>query len=146
MTEVLEIPTLEEQKTAKATLDGMKQTNPDSHPKVFISYGEGSSFAIPQRMIKYLTYMLSSMADGKGFRLIMGDEDLSSQEAADILHVSRPFLIKLLEQGQIPFQKVGKHRRVKLKDLHAYEERQQALRNQQLDYLAQQAQELNMGY
>jgi len=92
------------------------------------------------------TYMLSSMADGKGFRLILGDEDLSSQEAADILHVSRPFLIKLLEQGQIPFQKVGKHRRVKLKDLHAYEERQQALRNQQLDYLAQQAQELNMGY
>lgn len=146
MTEILEIPTLEEQKTAKATLNRMRQSNPDSQPTVFISIGEGSSYAVPQRITKYLTSMLSSMADGKGFRLILGDEYLSTQEAADILHVSRPFLIKLLEKGQIPFQKVGKHRRVALKDLHVYEERQQALRNQQLDYLAQQAQALNMGY
>ncbi|MDD2792150.1 MAG: excisionase family DNA-binding protein [Sediminibacterium sp.] len=59
---------------------------------------------------------------------------------------SRPHLVKLLEQGAIPFHKVGKHRRVKLKDLQTYEGRQQSIRNRELDFLVKQGQGLNMGY
>ncbi|MES2330529.1 MAG: helix-turn-helix domain-containing protein [Bacteroidota bacterium] len=125
----------------------MKKISGKTAPKMFISFGsEGTSFAVPKRMLKYLESMLSSMADGKGFRLILEDENLSTQEAADMLNVSRPHLVKLLEQGDIPFQKVGKHRRVKLTDLQEYERKLQTVRNNQLDFLARQGQDLNMGY
>lgn len=147
MKEVLDLPTREEQRTAKTTLEEIKKISGKTRPKAFISFGpDGTSFAVPRRVIKYIEYMLSSMADGKGFRLILEEEELSTQEAADMLNVSRPHLVKLLEQGAIPFQKVGKHRRVKLKDLQAYEGRQQAIRSRQLDFLAKQGQKLNMGY
>jgi excisionase family DNA binding protein len=63
-----------------------------------------------------------------------------------MLNVSRPHLIKLLEEGQIPYKKVGSHRRIELKDILEYEDRQKKNRKTQLDFLAQQAQELNLGY
>jgi excisionase family DNA binding protein len=147
MIEILKTPTREERKTAKLTLEEIKKLSGKMQSKMFISFGPGgSSFAVPKRMIKYLEQMLSSMADGKGFRLIVDDENLSTQEAADILNVSRPHLVKLLEQGEIPFQKVGKHRRVKMADLQVYERKLQDIRNTQLDFLAKQGQKLNMGY
>lgn len=125
----------------------MKEISGKARTKAFISFGpDATSFAVPRRVIKYIEFMLSSMADAKGFQLIMEEEELSTQEAADILNVSMPHLVKLLEEGAIPFQKVGKHRRVKLKDLQAYEARQQAIRSRQLDFLAKQGQELNRGY
>ncbi len=145
MIETLELPTREEQKTAKTTLDEMKKMSPKA-PKVFISFGSGTSFAVPKRMVKYLKFMLSSMADGKGFQLVLEEEEISTQAAADMLNISRPHLVKLLEQGDIPFQKTGKHRRVKLKDLQEYERKLQVTRNSQLDFLARQGQHLKMGY
>lgn len=86
------------------------------------------------------------MAEGKSLTLIPSDAELSTQQAADLLNVSRPHLVKLLEAGQIPFKKVGAHRRIELKDVLAYEEQQRAPRKDQLDFLSQQAQELNLGY
>ncbi|MBO9573459.1 MAG: helix-turn-helix domain-containing protein, partial [Chitinophagaceae bacterium] len=83
---------------------------------------------------------------GKGLEMIPLEENLSTQEAADLLNVSRPFLIKLLEEGKIPFQKVGTHRRVKLSDVQEYDRKQQIIREQQLEFLTNQAQDLNLGY
>lgn len=143
MIEVLETPTREEQKVAKSTLEQMEKTK----AKIFLSFGGGdSSVAVPQRVVRYLKHMLNNMAHGKGFSLVLEEEDISTQEAADILHVSRPHLVKLLEQGDIPFQKVGRHRRVRISDLQEYERKQNLVRLRQLDFLARQSQELNMGY
>lgn len=101
---------------------------------------------VPPTILTYLEFILTNMSQGKGLEMTPLEESLSTQQAADLLSVSRPFLIKLLEEGKIPFQKVGTHRRVKLNDVRVYEQQQQAIRDQQLDFLARQAQDLNMGY
>jgi excisionase family DNA binding protein len=102
--------------------------------------------AIPSSLIRHIEFILTTMAQGKGIEMITLEDKLSTQQAADMLGVSRPFVVKLLEEGQIPFEKVGTHRRIQLSDLKAYEQKQEAIRSQQLDFLARQAQDLNLGY
>ena len=86
------------------------------------------------------------MAAGKSMALILSDTTVGTQEAADFLEVSRPHVVRLLEKGEIPFSKVGIHRRIKVSDLVAYQKKMNSTRSKQLNFLAKQAQELNLGY
>lgn len=86
------------------------------------------------------------MAKGKAVSVIPSDAEITTQQAADILNVSRPHVVKLLEDGVIPFHKVGSHRRIKLKDVERYRQNKADEREEHLSELADQAQELNMGY
>ena len=79
-------------------------------------------------------------------RIIPVTAKLTTQEAADILNVSRPFLVQLLERGDIPFHKAGTHRRVLYEHLIAYKDRTEANQRKAMDDLVAQAQELGMGY
>jgi excisionase family DNA binding protein len=101
---------------------------------------------LPGKALELLALILSNMATGKAVSLLPSDAEVSTQEAADLLQVSRPHVVKLLEEGAMPFRKVGSHRRVLLADVLHYETTQQAQRKQHLQFLAQQAQELNLGY
>jgi len=86
------------------------------------------------------------MADEKSNTLIPSDAELTTQQAADILNVSRPHIVKLLEEGEIPFKKAGAHRRIELKALVAYDKKLKKTRDKKLAFLAKQAQDLNLGY
>jgi excisionase family DNA binding protein len=101
---------------------------------------------IPASALTLLYAILQNMAEGKAISIIPSDSEVSTQQAAELLNVSRPHLIKLLEAGKIPFKKVGSHRRILLKELITYDEKQKKDRENQLDFLSKQAQELNLGY
>ncbi|WP_224994242.1 helix-turn-helix domain-containing protein [Cesiribacter sp. SM1] len=101
---------------------------------------------VPKKALDFLFYILSNMAEGKSVSLIPSDSEVSTQQAADMLNVSRPHIVKLLEKGEIPFRKVGSHRRILLEDLMKYDAAMKNQRSKSLEFLAKQAQDLNLGY
>lgn len=110
------------------------------------SNGESDDLVLPGHVLQILLDVLSEMSQGNAISLIPYHQEISTQEAANLLNVSRPFLVRLLEEGKIPFRKVGAHRRVKLQDLLAYKEKTDEQRNQALDELTQLSQDEGMGY
>lgn len=107
---------------------------------------DGKELQLPKSVTPFLTHLLTEMAQGNAVTLIPVHAELTTQEAADYLNVSRPYLIKLLEQDKIPFHKVGTHRRVRFTDLEAYRRRAEEEHRAAMDELVAHAQELGMGY
>lgn len=101
---------------------------------------------LPAGAVALLMDILGAMASGQGITLIPENAELTTVQASDILNVSRPFLIKLLENGQIPYRKVGKHRRIRMEDVMNYRQAIDREREAVLDQLVADAQEQDMGY
>ncbi len=101
---------------------------------------------LPAGAVVLLMDILEAMAAGRGITLIPENAELTTVQAADVLNVSRPFLIKLLEEKALPCRKVGAHRRIRMEDVMAYKARIDAEREAILDQLVAEAQENDMGY
>ena len=101
---------------------------------------------LPPGAVSLLMDILAAMAAGRGITLIPENAELTTVQAADVLNVSRPFLIKLLEEKALPCRKVGAHRRIRMEDVMAYKARIDADREAVLDQLVAEAQEQDMGY
>lgn len=108
--------------------------------------GRDETATLPPMAVRLLVDLLTEMAKGNSVTLIPVHAELTTQEAANLLNVSRPHVVQLIKSKQLPARKVGTHRRIRFADLQAYKARAETARNEALDALAREAQELNMGY
>lgn len=101
---------------------------------------------LPTAALRMLLNILTELSEGNAVKIVPIHAELTTQETADLLNVSRPHVVKLLEQGHIKFHKVGKHRRVLYADVLAYQQQQKQNSIEAMSELMSQAQALGMGY
>lgn len=102
----------------------------------------GDELVLPKAVTRLLSHLLLEMGRGNAVTIIPIHAELSTQEAADFLNVSRPYLVKLLEAKKIPYHKVGTHRRVRFVDICDYKEKFEEVRSEALEALAEETQKL----
>jgi excisionase family DNA binding protein len=107
---------------------------------------EAETVAVPASALRLFLHLLVEMSRGNAVTLIPTHVEMTTQQAADLLHVSRPYVVKLLDEGKIPCRTVGKYRRIRFDDLMAYKRKDDEARAKILDQLTAEAQELGMGY
>lgn len=136
---------LTEQEISKIASQFLVIHTPDNNT-CELKLSEGQNITIPSSVLPQLADILSHLAKGDRVKIVPIKSELTTTEAAEILNVSRPYLVELLELGKIPFRKVGVRRRILSQDVMAYKEKIEAQRMLVLAELTTQAQELNMGY
>ncbi len=104
----------------------------------------GDRGELPASLCRVLVQAVRELVIGNGVAVLPAAAELTTQRAADLLNVSRPYLISLLERGEIRYRTVGTHRRVKLSDLVAYQAKRDAERRRRLDALTRDGDELGL--
>ncbi|MFW9264435.1 helix-turn-helix domain-containing protein [Nostoc sp. CALU 546] len=106
--------------------------------------GNCEEMTIPDSVHRVLCQVVQAMASGKNVSIVTHNPELTTQQAADLLNVSRPYLIKLLEQGELPYILVGTHRRVKFEDLIKYKQQRDTKRRELLQELIEISEEAGL--
>jgi len=129
-------------------LELLKTTIEEEEPsRLNVKIGEDEvDMPLPRDLMTVILEILTEVAQGHSVSVGPEEEELTTSEAAELLNVSRPHLVKLLEEGEIPFRKVGTHRRVRREDVLEYKRRQRKEAEEAMQNLADQAQELGLGY
>ena len=139
------LPTPEEaDKASKAST--LLARHRDKRGGLSLHVGKGAKAAVvelPPAISRLMLDLLLSIGKGEAVTLVPFGVELSTQQAADMLDVSRPFLVKLIENKQIPHYKIGTHRRVRAEDLLAYKQRRDRMRNDALTRLARMGKEID---
>jgi excisionase family DNA binding protein len=116
------------------------------HIQLLADGEEAETVAVPASALRLFLHLLTQMSQGNAVTLIPTHAEMTTQQAADLLSVSRPYLVKLLDEEKIPCRTVGKNRRVRFDDLMAYKRKNDEARAKILDQLTAESQELGMGY
>jgi excisionase family DNA binding protein len=111
---------------------------------ILLDGDQGESVRLPASVREALARSVRALARGKAVEVVAIDMELTTQQAADLLNVSRPFLIKLLDAGEIPFYLVGRNRRIRFDDVMAYRRRRSRDRQAALIEMARDAQETGL--
>lgn len=123
------LPTPEDTRAARAHLEHLRT----------------QTTAMPERLTALLSDLLTSLAAGKAIQVSALEAEITTQQAAELLNVSRPYVVKLVEAGDLPHRKVGPRRRLHLEDVLAYRARLDATRQAALQALADDLQDLGQG-
>lgn len=118
----------------------------DLRLRIMADKEKGTTLPLSPKVLRVIHDVLARLAKGEAVSMVPHDTEMTTQEAANLLNVSRPFLAKLLDGQIIPSRKVGTHRRVLFRDVLKYKHASFQKSQQVLDELARQAQELEMGY
>lgn len=109
-------------------------------------HGPEQTILVPKDAFELFLEILGHMANGNAVTIVPIHADLTTQQAAELLNVSRPYLIALIEEGRIPFRLVGTHRRLKFGDVLEYKRKDDARRKAVADELTAEAQKHGLGY
>lgn len=146
----LELPVEREVKAAvqgQRTLAAFLSTQSETQQiQIFDANNQAHQVELPTSALRLLVDVLSELAEGNAVKVVPVHAELTTQEAADLLNVSRPHLVKLLEDGALPHHKTGKHRRVRFADLMQFKAMRDRASKDAMQELSKQAQELNLGY
>jgi excisionase family DNA binding protein len=137
------LPSKEDSALARAASRAIATTQPS---ELRVRLDDGQELVLPKSATRLIAHLLTEMAQGNAVTIIPIHANLTTQEAADYLNVSRPYLIGLLEAGKINFQMVGTHRRVRFEDLMTFKKTSERRRLEIMDELAAQSQAEGMGY
>ncbi len=113
-------------------------------PVSLIVEGEKAPLAVPRQAIDLLVKILANIAAGQSVSIVPQHAELTTQQAAEILNVSRPFLVKLLDEGKIEFKRVGTHRRIRADSLLQYKHDDDARGRTEVAELIQLGQEMGL--
>jgi excisionase family DNA binding protein len=116
------------------------------HARILIDGATSESLAVPRPVFEVLKLVADQMGKGRAVSIVPVGMILSTQQAAELLGASRQHVVKLLTDGEIPFEKVGTHRRVRIEDVLAYKRRRQSTREDALARLSDQAERLKLRY
>jgi excisionase family DNA binding protein len=126
-------------------LDGMARPLKRHAPKCKLVGPKGESIAVPESVFYVLERVVQVMARGDAITVVPVGKELTTQQAADLLNVSRQYLVRLLEADRIPYKKTGKHRRLRIEDVLAFKETRDQDRRRGLAELTRLTQEFG-GY
>ena len=142
------VPSLAEVEQAKVSARQIAELTAKAapEPRYALKDNIGTEIALSESAFRVLVQALNAMAAGNAVMLIPIEAEVRTQQAAEMLNVSRPYLVSLLETGEIPYRNVGRYRRIRYQDILDYQSRRVHRRKETMDELVSQAQELNMGY
>jgi excisionase family DNA binding protein len=143
----------EEVELAKAAQRCIVSALDHSHAVNIALVGEGMEtlddsplLRLPPKVLRLIADLLGALAQGKAVTIMPKELDVTTQEAARFLNVSRPYVIGLLKANKMPYHKVGTHRRIRFEDLVRYKEDRKIASDNAIQALIDQAQELELGY
>jgi excisionase family DNA binding protein len=137
------VPSEEDAELAASASRALARADKES---LTVKLEDGEELLLPKAATRLLSHLLMEMGQGNAVTVIPIHAELTTQQAADFLNVSRPHLVSLLKDGKIPFHAVGTHRRVRFADLCAYKGSFEDQRLKAMQALADQAQEEGLGY
>ena len=148
--EAIRLPTDQDAEAAQMAVDAVRSLVSERRPIMVRlrapDAAEDVEVTLPGEALHLLIRVLTYMANGHAVTVLPVQAELTTQQAANLVGVSRPYLVRLLEEGKIPFHKVGTHRRVHAVDVMDYKARRTDESRELLDELTRDAQELGMGY
>ena len=136
------ITATEEERSVLTRIEGLLD-NQEQQPRLLVGPND-ELIPLPPSLVRLLRQSVPLLMESRAVTVMPYNEELTTQQAADLLNVSRPYLIKLLEQGEVPFTRVGTHRRIRFSELLEYKRRRDAVRRQALADLTRMSREMGL--